>query len=197
MPNMEMTMGMRFPPLKALLAAVGISGALACSDEVDDLTNPPDASQGETVALVSVSPRGGTTGVDMDSHVTVEFDHPMQDGMEQYCALHTGGLDGTEVPGHWEWSENHHRLTFTPDQPFEHAHEYTLHVGGGMQDEHGHDMDLEQHGHGMGGEWVEEHMLGGGGGHMGGHMGGHDHQGDGWQHENGMYGMTYSFTTAP
>ena len=72
-------------------------------------------------------------------------------------------------------------------------HEYTLHVGGGMQDEHGHQMNFGQHGHGMGGNWVEEHMFGPGGGMMGGH----NHMGDGWQHQNGMYGMTFSFTTAP
>jgi hypothetical protein len=54
-------------------------------------------------------------------------------------------------------------------------------------------MNFQQHGHAMGGDWVEEHMFGSGGGMMGGH----NHMGDGWQHENGMYGMTFSFTTMP
>jgi len=166
---------------------VALASLSACSDD-----DPTGTVTDDEVAVLSVSPAGGTTNVDPGSPVTVEFDQPMADGMEAYCALHQGGLNGTEVPGHWEWSENHHRLTFTPDQPFEHDHEYTLHVGGGMQDDHGHRMDFEQHGHAMGGDWVEEGMFGPGGGMMGGH----DHMGEGWQHQNGMYGMTFSFTTA-
>ena len=161
-------------------------GLNACDDD------PTGSTSADEVAILSVSPAGGAANVDPNSMVTVEFDHPMQDGMEQYCALHAGSLDGTEVPGHWEWSENHHRLTFTPDQPFQYAHEYTLHVGGGMQDEHGHHMNFEQHGQAMGGFWVEDSMLGPGSGMMGGH----DHIGDGWQHENGMLGMSFSFMTA-
>ncbi len=170
-----------------VVAAIALAGLNACDDD------PTGTPSDEQVALTSVSPAGGAVNVDPNSQVTMEFNHPMAAGMEQYCAVHKGGVGGTEVPGHWEWSHNHQRLTFTPDQPFEHAHDYTVHVGGGMQDEHGHGMDFEQHGHGMGGEWVEEHMFGQGGGHMGGH----DHQGDGWQHQKGMYGMTFSFTTAP
>jgi len=145
------------------------------------------------VALTSVSPAGGSANVDPSSTVTLEFDHPMADGMEEYCAVHEGGLEGAEVPGRWEWSHDHEWLTFSPDQPFEHGHQYTLHVGGGMQDEQGHPMNFEQHGHDMGGAWVSEDMLGPGAGMM---MGGHDHIGDGWRHQNGMYGMMFSFTTS-
>ncbi|MCL7972986.1 MAG: Ig-like domain-containing protein [marine benthic group bacterium] len=177
---------MRTNPM--VLTLVALVGLTACSGEA--ATGPMAADE---VALVMVSPAGGTANVDPGSPVTVEFDHPMADGMEAYCALHQGGLNGTEVTGHWEWSENRHRLTFTPDEPYQQMHEYTLHVGGGMQDEHGHHMNFQQHGHAMGGDWVEEHMFGSGGGMMGGH----NHMGDGWQHENGMYGMTFSFTTMP
>ena len=168
-----------------VLALVALVGLSACDDD------PTGAVSDEQVALTSVSPAGGAVNVDPNSPVTVEFDHPMASGMEEYCALHEAGLNGTEVPGHWEWSENQHQLTFTPDQPFEHGHEYTLHVGGGMEDGHGHQMNFELHGHAMGGTWVDGGMFGQGGGMMGGH----DHMGDGWQHQNGMYGMTFSFTT--
>jgi hypothetical protein len=163
-------------------------GSNACSS-----ADPTGAVATEEVTFVSVSPVGGATNVDPASPVVVEFNHPMAEGQEVYCALHKGGLNGTEVPGQWEWSEDHHRLTFTPDQPLEHTHQYTLHVGGGMQCEHGHHMSFEQHGHAMGGHGFEESMFGEGGGRMGRH----NHMGDGWQHQNGMYGMTFSFTTAP
>jgi hypothetical protein len=177
---------MRTNPM--VLTLVALVGLTACSGE--DATGPIAADE---VALVMVSPAGGTTNVDPDSRVTIEFDHPMTTGMAAYCSLHEGGLDGSEVSGHWVWSEDHHRLTFTPDEPLKAAHGYTLHMGGGMLDDHGHGMNFEQHGHAMGGEWVDEGMFAQGGGMMGGH----DHMGAGWQHHNGMYGMMFSFTTAP
>jgi hypothetical protein len=174
--------------ISLVFTLVALAGLNACSDK-----DPTGAVANEEAAFLSVSPAGGATSVDPGSPVTVRFDHPMAEGQEAYCALHEGGLDGREVPGRWGWSEDHHRLTFKPDQPFEHAHEYTLHVGGGMLSEHGYPMSFEQHGHAMGGEWVEESMFG----PDGGMMGGHDHMGDGWRHQNGMYGMAFSFTTAP
>lgn len=169
------------------LAAIALVGLNACDDD------PTGTASDDQVILTSVSPPGGAVNVDPGSPVVIEFDHPMAEGMEAYCILHDGGLNGPEVPGNWEWSHDHQRLIFTPDQPFEHAHEYMVHLGGGMQDGHGHHTDFERHGHGLGGEWVEEHMFGAGGGAMGGHH----RTGDGWQHHNGMYGMTFSFTTAP
>lgn len=180
-------MSIHIKRISSFLALVALAGLTACSED-----DPTGAVSDDEVAILSVSPAGGTANVDPGSPVTVEFDHPMAEGMEEYCALHMGGLNGTDVPGRWEWSENHRRLTFTPDQPFEHGHEYTLHVGGGMVDDHGHHLNLEQHGHGLGGAWVTEDMFG----HGGGMMGGHEHMGDGWQHQNGTLGMSFSFTTA-
>jgi hypothetical protein len=173
------------PLILTLTALVGLN---ACSG--DDPTGTPTDDQ---VALLSVSPTGGMTNVDPGSPVTIGFEHSMRDGSEAYCALHLGDLNGIDVPGHWEWSEDHHRLTFTPDQPFEHAHEYTIHVGGGMEDEHGHHMDFEQHGQDMGGNQVEGHMVGPGSGMHAGH----DHSGDGWQHPDGTFGMSFTFSTSP
>lgn len=98
--------------------------------------------------------------------------------MEQFCAVHAGGLDGEEVPGRWEWSDDHHVLTFTPHGPLQHNAAHTLHVGGGILDAHGHDLDFDQHGHEIGGHWVDDDQLS----HHGGMMGGRPHMGEGWQH---------------
>ena len=168
-----------------VIAGVFVASA-ACSDGTQ-------SAVAEEAALVSVTPHGGSITVDPNTQIEMEFDHPMADGVEALCAVHLGGLDGEEVPGAWEWSEDHHVLTFTPHEPFQHDREHTIHVGGGIIDVHGHGMDFDQHGHEMGGHWVDEDMLG----HHGGMMDGHSHMGEGWQHHNGAYGMAFSFWTAP
>ncbi|UCH29712.1 MAG: Ig-like domain-containing protein, partial [Myxococcales bacterium] len=120
-------------------------------------TSCSDSSQGaydNEAALLSVSPRGNSTDVDPNARIRLEFQHEMQDGMEELCVLYRGGLDGDEVPGNWEWSEEHHVLHFVPRDPLQHDAEHTLHVGGGMIDVHGHAMNFDQHGHDMGGHWV-------------------------------------------
>jgi hypothetical protein len=150
------------------------------------------ADSAPKVALLRVSPQGGSTNVDPNAPIEMEFNHPMADGAEELCSLHLGGLDGAEVPGAWEWSEDHHVLTFTPHDPLQLDSEHTLHVGGGITDVDGHHMDFDQHGFDMGGYWVDEDMLG----QHGGMMGGHSHMSDGWQHENGTYGMAFPFSTA-
>ena len=151
------------------------------------------ADSAEKVALLRVSPQGGSTNVDPNTRIEMAFDHSMADGAEELCSLHIGGLDGEEVPGNWKWSEEHHVLTFTPHEPLQDESDHTLHVGGGITDEDGHHMDFDQHGFDMGGHWVDEDMLG----QHGGMMGGHSHMGEGWQHENGAYGMAFPFSTAP
>ena len=170
-----------------------IAGAFAASAACGDGTQGVGA---EEAALVSVTPRGGSMTVDPNTQIELEFDSRMADGMEQFCSLHVGGLDGEEVPGAWEWSEDHHVLTFTPHDPLQLDSEHTLHVGGGITDVDGHHMDFDQHGFDMGGHWVDEDMFGSG--MLGpGMMSGHSHMGDGWQHDNGTYGMSFPFRTAP
>jgi hypothetical protein len=151
------------------------------------------ASSAQKGLLLHVSPQGGSTNVDPGARIEMEFDHAMADGVEALCAVHLGGLNGEEVPGAWEWSEDHHVLTFTPHDPLQLDSEHTLHVGGGITDVDGHHMDFDQHAFDMGGHWVDEDMLS----HHGGMMGGHSHMGEGWQHENGTYGMAFAFRTAP
>jgi hypothetical protein len=159
-------------------------GLLACSDGAQ-------SSSADEVALIDVSPRGGSQDVDPNVRIQLEFDHRMADGMEQFCALHLGGFDGEQVPGAWEWSQDHHVLTFTPHEPLQLNSEHTLHIGGGITDIDDHPMDFDWHGFEMGGHWVDEDMLGGG------MMGMHMHMDDQWQHHNGTYGMMFSFMTAP
>jgi hypothetical protein len=147
----------------------------------------------QKVLLLRVSPEGGSTNVDSRGHIELEFDHPMAVGAEELCSLHLDGLDGEEVPGDWEWSHQHHVLTFTPHELLRHDAQHTLHVGGGIVGEDGHHMDFDEHGHDLGGHWVDDNMLR----HHGGMMGHHSHMGEGWQHENGYYGMAFPFRTAP
>jgi hypothetical protein len=167
-----------------VIAGVFVASA-ACSDGTQDAGT-------QEVALVNVTPRGGSMTVDPNTRIEIEFDSRMANGMEQFCAVHMGELDGAEVVGRWEWSQDSHVLTFTPDQPFGTSMRHTLHVGGGITDVDGHQMNFERHGFDMGGHWVDEDMLG----QHGGMMGGHSHMSDGWQHENGTYGMAFPFSTA-
>ena len=169
----------------AVVVAMSIAFA-GCSDSTHHAND-------NEAALLSVSPQGGSTDVDPKAQIRLEFHHPIEDGMEQFCAVHLGGVDGDKVPGTWEWSDEHHVLTFTPHEPFQHDREHTIHVGDGIIDVHGHGMDFDQHGHDMGGHWIEEDMLG----YHEGMMGDHPHMGDGWQHHNGTYGMAFPFWTAP
>jgi hypothetical protein len=61
-------------------------------------------------------------------------------------------------------------------------------------------VNFDHHGPQMGGHWVGEEMFNagmmGGGPGAGPGAGGMAHMGDGWRHQNGSYGMEFSFTTA-
>ena len=166
----------------ALAATVLLMGAAGCSDDANVGTDP----EGDVTALLSVTPQGGSTNVDPGSTVSVEFSGPMQDGMEMYAAMHQGDVTGPEVAGTWTWNGDHTRLGFSPTGPLIPETQYTLHVGGGMMDQAGHEIDLETHGQGMGGAWATGDMMGGG-----------PHMGAGWEHSNGSFGMVFGFSTTP
>ena len=176
-----MTCSMKRTLAGAVVVAMSIAFA-GCSDSTHHVND-------NEAALLSVSPRGNSTDVDPNARIRLELQHAIQDGMEQFCALYAGGLDGEKVPGNWAWSQEHHVWTFTPHVPLQHDAEHTFHVGGGIIDVHGHGMNFDQHGHDMGGHWVDEDMLS--------HHDDHSHMDDGWQHHNGHYGMAFPFTTAP
>jgi Big-like domain-containing protein len=149
------------------------------------------AAPASPTAVASVAPVGGSTGVSTGGSVTVTFTAPMRVGMEMYAALHQGTVTGPVVPGAWMWSGDRTQLTFTPTMPLQTRTAYTLHLGGGMLDSSGAPVDYQSCVDQMGGAWATPAMMGGG------MMGGGDStmMGQGWKGSNGMYGMTFPFTT--
>jgi Bacterial Ig-like domain len=173
-------------------AGIVILGTTACSDTG---TNPNEDQ--EFAALLSILPTPGSLDVEVGATVVVTFDHAIAAGMGAYAALHEGTLTGPEVEGTWALSEARTELIFTPAEELKPSTTYVIHLGGGMMDEDGNPVDLEEHGMGMGGQWATEQMLAGGMGmgQMGGQGGGM--MGEGWAHgSNGTYGMVFTFTTA-
>lgn len=171
-------------PLLVLVAA-------GCSS--DGPSAPEGVPTDAEALLVEVTPAGGSTGIGLDAMVTLMFDHAMDPAMSAYADVHEGDLAGPEVPGTWDWRDDHTVMRFTPSGGFQPATTYTIHVGGGMMDADGHVVDLEPHGDEMGGEWATDAMMGGG---MGGHMDPADHMGGAWDHpSNGSHGMIFTFRT--
>ena len=150
------------PHIAMALATVLLLGVTACSDDPVVVTDPGvGADIGvDATALLSVSPQGGSTNVAPGSPISVEFSGPMQDGMQNYVAMHEGDITGPEVDGTWTWNADHTRLGFSPMQPLMPETPYTMHVGGGMMDQAGHATDFETHGPGMGGDWATDGMMG-------------------------------------
>lgn len=174
-------MRVRTTRMLAIVSSVAIGGA-ACDDGTTTL-------EPETT-LLSVAPEGGASNVALDAPVEVMFDGSMHDHAADYAAVHEGDVTGPTVQGTWRMEEDGVVLRFMPDHDWQTGTEYTVHLGGGMMDAEGHVVDFESHGMEMGGMWADGSMMGGG--MMGGQ---HPHMGEGWQHENGSYGMVFSFTT--
>jgi len=152
-------------------------------------------SPAATAELLNVAPAGGSTGVSVDTTVTVTFDHAMNPAMSEYADLHEGDLSGSVVDGTWAWSADTTVLTFTPSAPLKPATTYTIHLGGGMKDADGEPVDMDRYGPDCGGQTATAGMMGGAGGMMG--SGGQGaHMGQGWQGADGDYGMIFTFTTA-
>jgi hypothetical protein len=175
-------------------------GLAACSDSgptsPDDTNDPPPA---EETVLLSVAPEGGSSAVGVDTVITVKFSHPMDPSMSEYADVHEGDITGPEVAGTWEWLEDNTVLRFTPDGLLQPATDYVVHLGAGMMDADGEHVNMEEHGHQMGGEWATDDMMMGGGmgGGMGGNMDPSEHMGGNWDHpSNGSHGMIFTFTTA-
>lgn len=143
-------------------------------------------------ALLSVTPSGGTMGVDPSTNIDLEFSHAMHG--EMHAALHERDMTGRFGPlvmGTWNWSADSTHLTFMPDSALHANTDYTIHIGGGMMDATGHVIDLGEHGPGMGGQWVTQQMMQGCMMQVCGGM-----MGPGWMHpENGSYGMSFTFHT--
>jgi len=176
---------MRRRKLDSLITLIAVAALGACAGDI--------AGVPETPELLSVVPAGGTTDVDPNEPITIQFSHPMGIGMEQYVVLHEGDINGQIVPGTWIWSDDRTTVTFTPDEPLKSQTQYTVHVGGGLSDGAGQLLNC-QRGEQFGGQWVSGGMMGGMGGmgSMSGSM-----MGQGWRHpDNDTYGMIFTFTTA-
>jgi hypothetical protein len=159
-----------------LIAGAALSAA-GCSPGMTD-TNV--ATQ-----LLSISPRSGAVGLSTSPDILLTFSGPMMAGMEQYLALHQGGVTGPTQPMGCTWSDGQRTLSCRPGQPLMSATSYTIHMGGGMMDADGLPVGMERHGMEMGGQWAAGGMMGGQSGMMG----------SGWMHANGSYGMVFGFTT--
>jgi hypothetical protein len=87
-----------------------------------------------TTQLLSVTPRSGTVGVSTAPDIVLTFNHSMMAGMEQYMALHQGGITGPVIPMTCNWSDSDKTLTCRPNRPLNPSTAYTIHMGGGMMD---------------------------------------------------------------
>lgn len=174
---------------KKITAIVALAAATMVAGCSNDSTSPVVT---ETV-LLDVIPPGGATGVDPAAPIVVTFDHPIGWGMEAYAELHEGDVNGVVVSGTWDLSDDRGTLTFTLDEPLKSAMTYVIHLGGGIMDAQNRYLNWERYGFQLGGEWCTGEQMGPG---PGGPMGPQYHQGPGWQHANGMYGMLFTFTTA-
>ena len=149
-------------------------GAVACSNDA----NAP----AQFAVITAVAPVGGATDIDPATTISVGFSDAMQPGMEQYMAVHEGDLFGPLVSGMWTWSPDGTNCVFTPDARLQHEMQYMLHVGGGIQDVHGHHIDFADGETHMGGQRIHQNMNG-------------SMMGSGWIHPDGTYGMGFSFMT--
>lgn len=167
---------LRISALRGLVTGAAVLAAGCGSNMMDS---------GLATQLLSVSPRGGATGVAATSDIVLSFNRPMMTGMEQYLALHQGGVTGPTLPMSCNWSDGTRALTCHPDQPLTPATRYTVHMGGGMMDAEGRGVGMGRYGMDMGGRWATTGMMGGQTGMMG----------TGWACGNGSYGMVFEFTT--
>jgi hypothetical protein len=176
---------------RAAFAAFGL-GTLACGG---NMMSGPSMVPGMrvtagTTSLMSVSPSGSTSGVPVNTSLTMRFGHAMAPGMEQFVDLHVGDPSGPTVPPSCGWSPDRTLLTCVPETPLRPRTTYALHLGGGMMDADDHVVDIGEHGTPMGGQWLYPNMMSGHGGMPWGRMG------SGWRNPNGSYGMFFTFTTA-
>jgi hypothetical protein len=149
-----------------------------------------DAAMHDGTTLTDISPAPFATGTAVSTRLTLTFSRPMMPGMEQYVDLHEGGVSGPVVPMACGWIAGQTILSCTPTDPLAPGSRYTIHVGGGIRDERGRIMTMEDW-TSMGGQWVSGGMMGGA--HAGQPVG---MMGPGWNHVPGHYGMQFEFTTS-
>jgi len=182
--------------MRVRMASVALMAVLAggCGSGGNHGSGPMEASRlplsSEAPAFLSVSPRGGATGVETTASLVLRFGVGMQLGMEAYVDLHEGGLDGPTVPLSCAWTRDGTALTCSSLEPLRSRTAYWIHLGGGLVTAGGHRLDLGFYGPMYGGQWLSGPMLGGShAGHAWGTMAPR------WRHGAGSYGMAFGFTT--
>ena len=179
--------------MKRVSAATGLALGLALlavgCGEGNERTMMGPGSPGAT--FLSVTPRGGATGVSPSAPIVFRFGAALGSGMEQYVDLHRSDLAGPTVPMSCGWSGDRTTLTCSPRGPLSPRTTYVVHLGGGMMTQAGQPLDCAQYGPLMGGQWIVGGMMGGS--HADGAWGA---MGPRWRNANGSYGLAFSFTTA-
>lgn len=170
----------------ALLASIAL---IACSTTTDPVPRGP------AVAVASITPVGGTTGVDPTAAITVAFTHRMMAGMEMLVLLHAGTVAGPTVAGSSVWSADRTQLTFTPNRPLEPSSTYVLHLSPQLKDANGSPIDFSGCSQAVGGQPIPSGSMPGG--MMSGQMGSGMMSGPGWQQGSGDWGrgMIITFMT--
>ncbi len=172
-----------------LSVCAGLAAA-ACGSSQPNSGTATNPTTGTAVALTSLSPAEGATGVASNTSIVLSFSGAMGSGMEQFMDLHMGDLSAGTVPMNCSWSGDRETLTCTPESSLMPHTTYTIHIGGGMTGANGMTMDYSR-GQAMGGQWIMGAMMSGShGGGMGWGMLGGD-----WRNPNGSYGMAFTFTT--
>jgi hypothetical protein len=142
---------MRVLQLLALVVAGGLAGA--CSREGSKSLEGAPVS-----GSVAVSPAPGTTGVQRNAAVAVQFDYPMDSAScANRFAVHMGDSSGVTVPGRMMWDSTYRHMTFVPVTMMAPGTRYVVTMRDGMMT-HGSMMSGDARGMGGGG------MMGGTGG---------------------------------
>lgn len=174
----------------ATVVLLGTLALAACS-----ASTAPAGLSATSVAVSSVTPAGGTTGVDPAAPVTIAFSRPMMAGMELLVLLHEGSVTGPQVVSAATWSADRMQLTLVPSQTLKAMTNYVVHLSPNLRGSDGMMVDFAARAQAVGGEAVPSTMMTGG--MMGGGTGQGMMSGPGWQAGTGVwgFGMILTFTT--
>jgi hypothetical protein len=147
------------------------------------------------IAVSSVTPAGGATGVDPAVPVTIAFSRPMMAGMELLVLVHEGSVTGPQVVSVATWSADRTQLTLVPSQILKAMTNYVVHLSPNLRGSDGMMVDFAALNQAVGGEAVSSTMMTGG--LMGGGAGQGMMSGPGWQAGSGVwgFGMILTFKT--
>ena len=175
---------------KVAVVLLGTLSLAACSTSTAPADFPATG-----VAVSSVTPAGGSSGVDPAAPVTIAFSRPMMAGMELLMLLHEGSVSGPQVVSAATWSADRMQLTLVPTQALKSMTNYVVHFSPNLRGSDGMMVDFGAHAQAVGGQAVASTMMIGG--MMGGGTGQGMMSGPGWQAGSGVwgFGMILTFTT--